>query len=431
MMKKRFPITDYLEVVLTEDDKTAIYINGQHFIQCSHVLTTVHTDEIENIILLESVDDIKEAPETIVIDPETRYFVHCSNLQAWVENKFDSRMLHSNLSFPLLKKLVEEGCVSNIVLKEEIAKRFENGSAEMINFLLEYLNILSKEDLVDIITLNLPENITPKCLKMFYEKDLIDKDVFKQQLAKIFESSTSWVMDDACHIATEWLTNEERINMIPGRFQVIKDIVNKLEIEFHLWALNNPITYHERGTSMLLLSIVNDNTIRIGIQHYPDLQKCFIWILSMLEKMGPKYEIELELWENDCRTIPDNIPLTYSIVKLQIAYCSMLESLPSSIENLQSLRELRLYDTNNLNALPETIGNLQSLQVLELYTNNLSTLPESIGNLQSLRELRIKYTKITTLPSSIENLKLKSLELPNSFLELKFKILKKSKKIDF
>jgi len=53
MIKKRFPITEYLEVVLTEDDKTEIWINGQYFMQCSHVLTTVHTDEIENVLLLD------------------------------------------------------------------------------------------------------------------------------------------------------------------------------------------------------------------------------------------------------------------------------------------------------------------------------------------------------------------------------------------
>ena len=134
MFKKRFQITDYFEVVLTEDDKTEIYVKGERFIQCSHVLTTVHTDEIDNLLLLESVDEIKEHSKKIVIDPETRFFVHCSNLQAWFENDFDSRMLHSNLSFPLLKKLVEEGCVNSIILKEEIAKRFEGSSSKTIRF---------------------------------------------------------------------------------------------------------------------------------------------------------------------------------------------------------------------------------------------------------------------------------------------------------
>lgn len=159
MMKKRFPITEYLEVILTEDDKTEIWIKGEHFMQCSHVLTTVQTNKIENVWLLDSVDDIKEATATIVIDPETRFFVHCSNIQAWVENNFDTGMLHSNLSFPLLKKLIEEECINSMILKEEIAKRFKHGSIEMKRFLFErkYLDSLSKEELSAIITTNFKE----------------------------------------------------------------------------------------------------------------------------------------------------------------------------------------------------------------------------------------------------------------------------------
>lgn len=176
MLKKRFPIADYLEVVLTEDDKTEIWIKGKHFMQCSHVLTTVHVDEIENLLLLESVDYIKESPNTIVIDPETRFFVHCSNLQAWVDNNFDSRMLHSNLSFPLLKKLVEEGCVSSMILKEEIAKRFEGISSNTIRFLLDrgYLDSLSKDELSAIITPN---------FKMLLEDLLTGNDDDRQLLS--------------------------------------------------------------------------------------------------------------------------------------------------------------------------------------------------------------------------------------------------------
>ncbi len=46
------------------------------------------------------------------------------NLQSWYENNYDTRLLHSNLAFPLLKKLTDIGDpLTKQVFKEEIAKR--------------------------------------------------------------------------------------------------------------------------------------------------------------------------------------------------------------------------------------------------------------------------------------------------------------------
>ena len=243
MIKKQFPITHYLEVVLTEDDKTEIWIKGEHFIQCSHVLTTVHTDEVENLLLLESVDDIKEAPQTIVIDPETRFFVHCSNIQGWVENNFDTRMLHSNLSFPLLKKLVESGCVNSMILKEEIAKRFEYESTEMIRFLFKrkYLDSLSKEELSAIITPNFKELIyfltgsvskeDHQLLNYLLERSLNEelKTMIKEKLAEDLgreDLDMIRFLVDHGHLDSLSLSKEELSMIIPPNFYLLlKDLL--------------------------------------------------------------------------------------------------------------------------------------------------------------------------------------------------------------
>ena len=60
------------------------------------------------------INSIDEAAENLSIygvklSPEVEFHGHCSNLQAWAENHYDTRLLHSNLSFPLLKKLAELG----------------------------------------------------------------------------------------------------------------------------------------------------------------------------------------------------------------------------------------------------------------------------------------------------------------------------------
>ena len=43
------------------------------------------------------------------ITPEQEFWGHRSNIQAWVECEYDTRLLHSNLSFPLLKALSDAG----------------------------------------------------------------------------------------------------------------------------------------------------------------------------------------------------------------------------------------------------------------------------------------------------------------------------------
>lgn len=81
---------------------------------------------------------------------KSKFWGHCSNLQAWYENKYDTRLLHSNLLFPLLKKLTEAGdSLAKRVFKEEIAKRYTSNNTTVREFLrIEgYLDYLSKEEL--------------------------------------------------------------------------------------------------------------------------------------------------------------------------------------------------------------------------------------------------------------------------------------------
>lgn len=88
------------------------------------------------------------------ITPEEEFWGHCSNLQAWVENNYDTRLLHSNIAFPLLKKLTEAGDPNtNKVFKEEIARRFESGfmpvielddNSRAISFMEQALTIYEK-----------------------------------------------------------------------------------------------------------------------------------------------------------------------------------------------------------------------------------------------------------------------------------------------
>jgi len=56
----------------------------------------------------------------------------------WYENAYNTKLLHRNLAFPLLRRLTEVGdSLAKRVFTEEIAKRLESGSPSVVRFLIE------------------------------------------------------------------------------------------------------------------------------------------------------------------------------------------------------------------------------------------------------------------------------------------------------
>jgi hypothetical protein len=156
--KNEFKINEFLSVRL-EQEKTNIYVKGLFFNQCKYLLLNIPVNEITCFEEIESIDEAAEkldrslertSPIKYEIPPETEFWGHCSNLQVWVENDYNTRLLHSNLAFPLLKKLAEVGDPkAKRVFKEEIARRYESGVPSVVMYLEEegYLEYLSKEEL--------------------------------------------------------------------------------------------------------------------------------------------------------------------------------------------------------------------------------------------------------------------------------------------
>ncbi len=152
------------EIIDEEEDlkdiKTNIYINGKEFRQCSFLLINIPVNEQIPLDEIESIDEAEERLDTSLeaddelftynIPPETAFWGHCSNIQVWVENNYDTRLLHRNLAFPMLKELTELGDnIAKRVFKEEIAERFASCYIPVVHFLLfgGYLNYLSEEEL--------------------------------------------------------------------------------------------------------------------------------------------------------------------------------------------------------------------------------------------------------------------------------------------
>lgn len=95
-----YRINDLITLRL-EDGKTNIYVNGEEFIQCKYLLMNITVREIE---LYDGINSIDEAAEKLErfrksVPSEVEFWGHCSNLQVWVEQDYDTRFIHRNLAF--------------------------------------------------------------------------------------------------------------------------------------------------------------------------------------------------------------------------------------------------------------------------------------------------------------------------------------------
>ncbi len=152
-----YRINDYITLRL-EENETIIYVNDNRFRQCKYLLLNIDTNDkcSEDV---DSIDGMEEYLDKSLegddinlfeIAPEEEFWGHCSNLQAWVENGYDTRILHRSLAFPLLKELVKiNDLQAEKVFKEEIGIRYSEGNEKVRAFLFEqnYLSYLSEDEL--------------------------------------------------------------------------------------------------------------------------------------------------------------------------------------------------------------------------------------------------------------------------------------------
>ena len=159
---KEFVINEYLKLRL-EDRMTVIYVKNRPFRQCMYLLLNIDTNRIRQYDEIESIDQAAELLDGSMervpmgqrtIAPEEEFRGHCSNLQAWAENDYDTRILHRNLAFPLLRRLTEVGDpLAKKRFKDEIAVRYGSGHPTVRTFLTHegYLKFLNQEELECLI----------------------------------------------------------------------------------------------------------------------------------------------------------------------------------------------------------------------------------------------------------------------------------------
>ena len=181
-------INDHLSLRL-ENNKTNIYVGGRLFSQCKYLLLDISKGKSSELKKVESIDEAEAKLnknmelDHSIISPKTEFWGHCSNLQAWYENNYDTRLLHRNLAFPLLRELVKEGDIlAKKVFKKEVAKRLESGYPSVVLYLIEedYLNCLNHKEWDAILS---KPRFLKKLLKWFKYK--IPEDLTKRIMEKL------------------------------------------------------------------------------------------------------------------------------------------------------------------------------------------------------------------------------------------------------
>jgi len=382
MVPKEFVVNENLTLKF-ENNESIIYIKGKPFKQCKYLLLNLPLEEATSINEIESIDEASERLNHVLepsgessgvkwIPPETEFWGHCSNLQVWYENNYNTKLLHSNLAFPLLKKLSIVGDnIAQKVFKEEIAKRYFN-SVDSVQIYLEnegYLKFLSKEEVRGFIKNN----------------------------------------------------------------DVIDELENDLGLELQI-SVQNTISYNviikDRSIVRLNLSGLNLKEVPKCVQRLEHLETLYLHsnaIKVVPEWIGKLKSLKnLDIEKNKIKQINSSIGDLTSLETLILAQ-NELTDFPESIGKLVNLKRLSLH-SNEISKLPNSIKNLKNLSALNLNKNSLLELPGSIKNLKNLEVLDIRNNPIKELPTSIsELLSLKKLYLSNTKIKKENKVLNKLK----
>lgn len=389
---QEFKVNDFITLRLEGKD-TVIYVAGKRFQQCKYLFISMPVDELDSTDEINSIDEAAEnfnaSPETSInIPPEMRFWAHCSNLQTWSENGYDTRLLHSNLAFPLLKKLTDIGDKQALkIFKEEIAKRIESGYLPTIQFLWNqgFFRYLTEEELTSIHSLNSND------FKPLIEIERLVKInlLFSKDLNDIDDEQIWFSMKDGKVTALE-------ISFTPEFVTIPESITNLRNLRILLM--------HENAIKYLPDSIGNLTSLR-----RLDLRGNQIASIPSTIKNCKKIKI-IELSGNDLRLIPESIGDLTLLEKLDLN-SNMLFDLPESIGRMINVKKLDI-GFNHLTTLPDSIGNLKYLEDLNLMHNKLISIPESFTNLNSLKSLAINGNNLIDLPESITNLRsLKNLRI--------------------
>jgi Leucine-rich repeat (LRR) protein len=405
-----FKINDYL-TLKREHRRTKIYIKDKPFLQCKFLLLNLEKKDLNNYFEIDSIDEAAakldhsmegNKSKRTKLPSRTEFWAHCSNLQAWAENKYDTRLLHSNLAFPLLKELTKAGDpLAKRVFKEEIAKRFMSGYIPVQHYLIQegFIDYLSKDEI----------------------KTLID---VKKDLRKS-EKGTRNLFDLAYLY--------EKINNIQKTIEVYEDILKltpqNLDAIYNLARLYKKEGQYDKSTALLKDLLQLNHRYKPFWQFFNNVRES-PFFLSILLKQLPlalKKPILDRLIQYNNKNPFESLTylLKEELSKMDVKFVVFNRKIFKSFENNLVISKENVKNIKYIYNLEE----LSDLQSLSLHINKISKI-SALKYLKNLEELTLSFNKIERI-SGLENLKnLKKLDLKHNRIR-EISGLKGLKKIEY
>lgn len=148
--EKVYTVNEYLKIGLDKEE-IKIYINNEYFNGPDNYLFGIYLNKAKYKDLLGIIDDHDK--NTQLLSLETEFWGLCENFRTWYELDYDCRLLHPELTFPILKKLYKVGEPQAVrVFKKELMERAQEGSEPARKYLLyeRTLKLFSLEELETI-----------------------------------------------------------------------------------------------------------------------------------------------------------------------------------------------------------------------------------------------------------------------------------------
>lgn len=358
-------------------------------------------DEITSLEDIESIDELVDRIDSLnvssnekksSINPEDEFWGHCSSLQIWAENDYNTNLLHGSLAFPLLAKLSSMGDpLAKKVFKKEVIRRLSSRYFPTVFRLIEAGYTFYFEYEVYEIT---------------FEE--MQKKLNKEELKEIIEAEAGWsagggYLGNYEELEVKYSLNSEELEI----FKEIESHIGRFIPSCNDTSIKGPFIYIENN-KVILLALDN-----LNLTYIPEC----VGSLKNIER--------LRLGDNKLKQIPESIGNLKNLLNLSL-HSNLLDSLPQSIKNLKKLDILLLSD-NEFTEIPIDILFLENLEYLTLRKNKLSQIPKEITKLKNLERLELRYNNLTNIPKFISNLtSLKELylygnplkEIPESVLHL-------------
>ena len=397
---KEFIINEYLKLRL-EQRRTIIYVNNHPFRQCMYLLLNIPVNRIEEYDEIKSIDEAalklnrKMERNHNIIPPETEFWGHCSNLQAWTDNDYDTRLLHRNLAFPLLKALSDAGDpVAKRKFKEEIAMRFATGHPTVITYLTQngYLHYLTEEEFESMLMdLDYPsiDEFTRKILthlKVGINSDSIKEvKVLNSKFLKNYRFSYKYLMLIKAMEKVPKNLRQSFVEIICNQFKNIRSFpmlkfLDRAQINFEDLNLKT-VTYNEK-----LIGILTNKRLNLCNKIIEDIFK-----INKLEDLANDL-IDLDLSNNRITEIK-GLDKLVNLKKLNLKnnYIKRIEG----IYQLKNLEYLDLSGNIDIKEIPETLNELSSLKTIKLTGCRISTYSDLTSRFFWMGQNYRYYTKYT------------------------------------